>query len=169
MVGIIRTSDANQRLLRRFLSRYNNLKKSKKRLEERLQEIEEDFIKSPLKAVSNEGGSKSAGSKVPPYIIAVDDILTEMMALKNEAAEALKDIMGILNLLDHAGIRYTALCLRYIDGWGEEQICDYIPCARSTYYRIIDDGIKELLDMEEVHKKINRFAIEVTKIPNLKS
>lgn len=161
-----RASDANQRLLRRYLSRYNNLKKVKKRLEERQHEIEMDFCLSPFHAIrQGDGGHGSGESSIPPYIIAVDNVLSEILRVKNESVNVLSEIVRILDLLDHDGLRYLVLTLRYIDGWSEEQICDYIPCASRTYYRLIEDGIDELLAMPTVRSLINRYAIEVTKIP----
>ena len=165
---VTRVSDANQRLLRRYLSRYNNLKKVKKRLEERQHEIEMDFRISPFTAIrQSEGGGFPGESKVPPYVLALDDILTELTKVKNEATYVLADILSILDLLDHDGLKYLALTLRYIDGWSEEQICEYIPCASRTYYRLIDDGIDELLNIPAVRSRMNLYAIEVTKIPKI--
>lgn len=164
-----RASDANQRLLRRYLSRYNNLKKVKKRLEERQHEIEMDFCLSPFRAIrQDEGGRGTSEPSIPPYILALDEVLSDILKVKNESVGVLAEIVKILDLLDHDGLKYLVLTLRYIDGWSEEQICDYIPCASRTYYRLIEDGIDELLAMPEVRSLINRYAIEVTKIPRKK-
>lgn len=161
-----RVSDANQRLLRRYLSRYNNLKKVKKRLEERQHEIEMDFCLSPFHSVrQGDGGRGNAEPSIPPYIIAIEEVLSDILKVKNESVNVLAEIVKILDLLDHDGLKYLALTLRYIDGWSEEQICDYIPCASRTYYRLIEDGIEELLAIPEVRQLVNRYAIEVTKIP----
>lgn len=161
-----RTDDANQRLLRRFLSRYTNLKKVIKRLEERADEIKEDFNCSPFRAVKQgEGGHISGASTVPPYVLAINEVELEIMRTRSAAASALSEIVHVLDLLDQDSLKYIALTARYIDGWGEEQICDYIPCAPRTYYYLITDGIDELLAIPEVHALVCRYAIEVTKIP----
>lgn len=161
-----RTDDTNQRLLRRFLSRYLNLKKVIKRLEGRAEEIQADFNCSPFRAVKQgEGGHTSGASTVPPYVLAIEEVSSEIMQARTAAANALSDIVHVLDLLDHDSMKYIALTARYIDGWGEEQICEFIPCAQRTYYYLITAGIDELLAIPEVHSLICRYAIEVTKIP----
>lgn len=160
-----RVNDPNQRLLRRFLSRYNNLKKVRKRLEKRRLEIEMDFSLSPFSAIKQGDGSRpSSEPTIPPYILAVDGVLSEILRINNEASKSLIEIEHFLDLLDHDGLRYLALTLRYIDGWSEEQICEYIPCSARMYYYLISDGIDELLAFPEVKARIDNYAIEVAKI-----
>lgn len=148
-----------QRLLRRYLSRYRNLKVKEEYLAKELKELERDFNTSAFHAVSIEGGgfSPMAHSPVPPYVMKNQELLSRIAKRKEATSKALAEIMEVIELLPDDGYEYTVVSAKYVSRMSGDEIADFIPCVRMTVYRILDRAIDMLLEKPKVQDILRTF------------
>lgn len=154
-----------QRLLRRYLDRYRILSLRKKHLQQKLDDIKEDFNTSAFHAVAQGMGGGKANrteSDVPEYILKIMDIESKIIEQIRAAADALDEIEAIIDRLPTDSDERVILSAKYVSRMSEMDICELIPCSRSTFYRIVDKAIEQLLDKPDVLKIVHQYAIDVT-------
>lgn len=155
----------DQRLLRRYLSQYIGAKRNRDGLRRKLDEIRADFATSPFHSHSGIGGGSSTESTVPAYVTKMLNIEARLEKAYQALGDTMGKIVAMVELLEPTSPEYAAMSMRYLDGFGEEEICDRVPCSSATYYRLIERAIDHLLEFEGVQNTIRAFAIKISKIP----
>lgn len=154
-----------QRLLRRYLDRYRVISLRKKHLIRKLQDIKDDFNSSAFHAVAQGMGGGKANrteSDVPDYVMKVLEVEDKIQEQIEAAASALEQIEAIIDKLPTDSDERVILSAKYVSRMSELDICELIPCSRSTFYRVVDKAIEQLLDKQDVLRIVHQYAIDVT-------
>lgn len=149
-----------QRLIRRYLARYRNLKAKEEYLQRELNELREDFKTSALHAINVNGGggfSSAAHSPVPDYLIKEQELIEKISKRKEMAGKALAEIVGVIEMLSDKDYENIVVSCKYISRMTCDEIAEFIPCSRATVFRILDKAMDTLLKMPKVQKILKKY------------
>ena len=148
-----------QRLIRRYLARYRNLKVKEEYLQRELNELREDFGTSALHAidVNGGGGTSAAHSPVPTYLIKEQELVEKISKRKDMAGKALAEIVGVIEMLSDKDYENIVVSCKYISRMTCDEIAEFIPCSRATVFRILDKAMDSLLEMPKVQEILKKY------------
>ncbi len=149
-----------QRILRRYLSRYRALKVKEDYLQRELDELRKDFETSAFHAMSVEGGGGGAMafSPVPTYVMKNQEILGKIAQRKEITRKALNEILEVIELLPDKGYENTVVSCKYISRMSCDEIAEFIPCGRTTVFRVLDRAMDMLLEIPKVQDILKNYS-----------
>lgn len=143
--------------LKRYLWQYNDCKKRKQQLEERLKDIEYE-MKCPIggngysptpHSKTNKIGTGAAG-----FTLKMAEIEERIINQKVEMQRAMIEVMDVMNFLDESDTDRRILEYRYLDGKDWKTIENLESMTRQAANNHLNAGLDKLLDFAKIRMLI---------------
>lgn len=149
---------AEAELLNQYFRGYRGSLKRVRSLEEKKQEILEEF-KNPLSGMilssMPHGSGENLGSAKLP--LKLEDINEKIAVQCDEALRSLEEMLRIMDLLPKSSIERLIMEHKYISGLSWETISEKEYMSVTTAVKYWRDGLYQLLDKQEVKEALKRF------------
>lgn len=134
-----------QCILRRYLDRFRKISARIRCLEKELEELEADAALMAAEELKD----------------SVNDMRQTVQCELAVAIAQRVEIREMIALLPENSYERIVLSAKYIARMSETDICEMIPCDRSTYYRIVARGIDQLLEFKSIMAAVEAFRAEI--------
>lgn len=146
-------------LLKKYLGQYYSARRRKRQLEIRLQTFRQEMVGTRGMQYSPVPHSQtnSVGDGPASMVIRAMEIEDQIKTQKEEMANAMLNVMKMMDFLPADSMERTVLEYRHIDCLSWKQVCEEVHLSRSTANDYYDKGIDRLLTFKKVHKMLEDF------------
>lgn len=149
-------------LLKKYLGQYYSARRRKRQLEIRLQTFRQEMVGTRGMQYSPVPHSQtnSVGDGPASMVIRAMEIEDQIKTQKEEMANAMLNVMKMMDFLPADSMERTVLEYRHIDCLSWKQVCEEVHLSRSTANDYYDKGIDKLLTYKKVQKMISDFSTD---------
>lgn len=149
-------------LLKKYLGQYYSARRRKRQLEIRLQTFRQEMVGTRGMQYSSVPHSQtnSVGDGPASMVIRAMEIEDQIKTQKEEMANAMLNVMKMMDFLPADSMERTVLEYRHIDCLSWKQVCEEVHLSRSTANDYYDKGIDKLLTYKKVQKMISDFSTD---------
>lgn len=146
-------------LLKKYLGQYYSARRRKRQLEIRLQTFRQEMVGTRGMQYSPVPHSQtnSVGDGPASMVIRAMEIEDQIKTQKEEMANAMLNVMKMMDFLPADSMERTVLEYRHIDCLSWKQVCEEMHMTRTPCNRYYDAGLDKLLTFKKVHKMLEDF------------
>lgn len=146
-------------LLKKYLGQYYSARRRKRQLEIRLQTFRQEMVGTRGMQYSPVPHSQtnSVGDGPASMVIRAMEIEDHIKTQKEEMANAMLNVMKMMDFLPADSMERTVLEYRHIDCLSWKQVCEEMHMTRTPCNRYYDAGLDKLLTFKKVHKMLEDF------------
>lgn len=147
-------------LLKKYLGQYYSARRRKRQLEIRLQTFRQEMVgtKGMQYSPVPHSQTNSVGDGPASMVIRAMEIEDQIKTQKEEMANAMLNVMKMMDFLPADSMERTVLEYRHIDCLSWKQVCEEVHLSRSTANDYYDKGIDKLLTYKKVQKMTADFS-----------
>lgn len=151
-------------LLKKYLSQYYSARNKKRQLESRLQAFRQDMVGTRGMQYSPVPHSQtnSVGDGSASMVIRAMEIEEQIKSQKEEMANAMLNVMKMMDFLPADSTERTVLEYRHIDCLSWKQITKEMHMTRTPCNKYYNAGLDKLLTFKKVHKILQEFSPSIT-------
>lgn len=151
-------------LLKKYLGQYYSARNKKRQLESRLQAFRQDMVGTRRMQYSPVPHSQtnSVGDGPASMVIRVVEIEEQIKSQKEEMANAMLNVMKMMDFLPADSTERTVLEYRHIDCLSWKQITREMHMTRTPCNKYYNAGLDKLLTFKKVHKILQEFSTSIT-------
>lgn len=151
-------------LLKKYLGQYYSARNKKRQLESRLQAFRQDMVGTRGMQYSPVPHSQtnSVGDGPASMVIRVVEIEEQIKSQKEEMANAMLNVMKMMDFLPADSTERTVLEYRHIDCLSWKQITREMHMTRTPCNKYYNAGLDKLLTFKKVHKILQEFSTSIT-------
>lgn len=151
-------------LLKKYLSQYYSARNKKRQLESRLQAFRQDMVGTRGMQYSPVPHSQtnSVGDGPASMVIRAMEIEEQIKSQKEEMANAMLNVMKMMDFLPADSTERTVLEYRHIDCLSWKQITKEMHMTRTPCNKYYNAGLDKLLTFKKVHKILQEFSPSIT-------
>lgn len=151
-------------LLKKYLGQYYSARNKKRQLESRLQAFRQDMVGTRGMQYSPVPHSQtnSVGDGPASMVIRVVEIEEQIKSQKEEMANAMLNVMKMMDFLPADSTERTVLEYRHIDCLSWKQITREMHMTRTPCNKYYNAGLDKLLTFKKVHKILQEFSASIT-------
>lgn len=151
-------------LLKKYLGQYYSARNKKRQLESRLQAFRQDMVGTRGMQYSPVPHSQtnSVGDGPASMVIRVVEIEEQIKSQKEEMANAMLNVMKMMDFLPADSTERTVLEYRHIDCLSWKQITREMHVTRTPCNKYYNAGLDKLLTFKKVHKILQEFSTSIT-------
>lgn len=151
-------------LLKKYLSQYYSARNKKRQLESRLQAFRQDMVGTRGMQYSPMPHSQtnSVGDGPASMVIRAMEIEEQIKSQKEEMANAMLNVMKMMDFLPADSMERTVLEYRHIDCLSWKQVCKETHYSRQSCSNYYNAGLDKLLTFKKVHKMLQEFSTSIT-------